>query len=383
MTPLDAVNGYLGNYHKLKLKIFHKSPEIINCFIKCMPKSNASRDIIQDTGCFSKEIFIYQILIPQMLNHGIETIDECLPTCYFQRSDDLMVFDDLSSNYRSLKAQVPFDFPLLELTIKKLAKFHASMFVFEEKMSLCLGEKYSDYLQEVFFSREEAQTGAVMMQTGLRSVTDVMDLFPEEKTETNLKNFEKCWPKLQELFYTVTKPSSCYRNVLNHGDLWTNNIMVRFDGTKPIDCQYVDYQCIRYCPPAHDYLSVLHLTTDRANRMKHEGKIRSIYYTELGKILNSYNYDVNKILPFEEFCKSIDYIKPQMVLQVTMYFCFCMCTSEEIASFLNNEETSRRVFFEDRKEYLAEMYKKSESFRSRLRESVLDLYDLCSSMALN
>ncbi|RZC39560.1 EcKinase, DUF1679, APH and/or Choline kinase domain containing protein [Asbolus verrucosus] len=388
VTPLDQVNGYLGDYHKLQIKIIYNSEDkTINCFIKRMPKGVTSKEIVEETGCFFKEVFVYQTLVPMMHQLGISAIDSCLASCYFQRSEDVIVFDDVSlNNYRTLSTEDPFDFHLLSLAVKKVAKFHASMMMFEEKMSEKLGkvyqmnEEYSSYVHEIFFLKDETHGGAKVMQIGVKSIIDVADLFPEIKTETNQKHFKKLWPKLQELFYKLIQTSDKFRNVLSHGDLWTNNIMVQFEGDEAVDCCFVDFQNTRYCPPAHDFLSVLYLTTNRANRMKHEKELQDIYYNELTHILSLYDFEINKIYPYEEFVETVSYMRPQMVMQAIMYSSF-MCSSGDIASFLVNDDICRYVFFEDRKEYLAKMCEKSTVFKMKLKECILDLYELCDFMA--
>jgi hypothetical protein len=57
VTPLDEVNGFLGDYYKLQIKIRRQKEEIINCFVKCMPKGTASKQVVQDGSSFIKETF--------------------------------------------------------------------------------------------------------------------------------------------------------------------------------------------------------------------------------------------------------------------------------------------------------------------------------------
>ncbi|KAJ3653634.1 hypothetical protein Zmor_012874 [Zophobas morio] len=70
-------------------------------------------------------------------------ITDCLPPCYFQRPNDILVLEDMNAlDYQLTLALVPHDFDTLCMIIKKVAKFHASAFVYEEKMSKKLGHRY-------------------------------------------------------------------------------------------------------------------------------------------------------------------------------------------------------------------------------------------------
>jgi thiamine kinase-like enzyme len=390
VTTLRDVSGFLGEYHRLQIKVIHLSEEkTINCFVKCTPKGRTPQDIARDLDSFSREVFMYQILVPQMQKHGIDTINECIPACYFQRHDDCIVFEDMSLlNYRNLSALSPLDFSMLIMVTRKFAKFHASSLVLEEKMSKEGGkpyrliDAYSDYFKETLFFEDTKHLGARQIAAGIKSIHDAIDLFPELQTKTNKDNFQKFWPTFKKLFYSVGKTSDRYRNVLSHGDLWTSNLLVHFDETdKPDDCVLIDFQIVRYCPPGYDLLSILHLTTDRATRLKHETELLQIYYDELSRVLLLYGYRVDDIYPFEDFLGCVKYMKPLMVLHAAMECVLTMCTPEEINSFLTNDEVCRRVFFEDRKEFMVAMCQKSTRYKTRLRECILDVYDYCNSMS--
>ncbi|KAJ3632895.1 hypothetical protein MTP99_009877 [Tenebrio molitor] len=388
VTPLDEVNGFLGNYHKLQIKIRRQKEEIINCFIKCMPKGTASKEVVQDGSSFMKESFLYETLVQKFCEEGIDTIDECLPACYFQRQEDLMVFEDMSLlNYRSLSALKPFDLEMLSMIVRKLAKFHGSAFVYEERVSerlarpYRLNEEYGRYFKESIILESDTHSGAILMATGVKGVFDATSLYPELQTKTNEENLKKHRSKLTELFYSVITASDRFRNILTHGDLWSSNILVQLDGDKPLDCRFIDFQLLRYCPPSHDLLSLLHLTTDRTTRLQHEETIKHIYYDELSQVLKFHNCDISKIYPYDEFVGAIDYMRPEMVLQAAIYCIFSMCTPEEIAALLTDEETCNRIFFEDRMDLITRMCQKSHIYKTRLGERILDVYEYCNSMS--
>ncbi|KAJ3632907.1 hypothetical protein MTP99_009889 [Tenebrio molitor] len=264
-------------------------------------------------------------------------------------------------NYRSLSALKPFDLEMLSMLVRKLAKFHGSAFVYEERVSERLGrsyrlnEEYGRYFKESIILESDTHSGARLIAPGVRGVFDATSLYPELQTETNQENLKKHRSKLTELFYSVITASDRFRNVLTHGDLWSSNILVQLDEDKPLDCRFIDLQLLRYCPPSHDLLSLLHLTTDRTTTLQQEETIKHLHYDELSQVLKSHNCDISKIYPYDEFVGAIDYMRPEMVLQAAMYTMFNMCTPEDIASLLTDEETCNRFFFEDRIDFLARM----------------------------
>lgn len=377
---LENVSGFLGIYHKLTIKL--KNSKTWNYFLKSTPNTGAPQALATQLKSSEREGFMYGVLIPQLLNLGIHTIKDCLPASYYQRHEDMLVFEDLSaSNFHVLPSQEPFDIHLLTLSIKQLAKFHASFLVFEEKLKLRIKTEYPSYFDEPLFLENPQHLGAKTFMTGIKSLFSTNGLFTEIHTEKNQKNFYAFWPKLKILFYEVIKTSERFRNVLSHGDIWTSNIMVKHQDGKAIDCRFVDFQIIRYCPPAYDFLSILHLATHRSIRMQHEEDLKIIYYEELGKTLAEFDCDVAKVYPLNDFLECIDYMKPQMVVQAAIDCVLTMCTPEEISAFLSDEEKSNYVYFEDRTQFITDMCKQSPNFKKRLQECMLDIYDYCDLMS--
>jgi aminoglycoside/choline kinase family phosphotransferase len=383
VTPLDEVNGFLGDYYKLQIKIRRQKEEIINCFIKCMPKGTASKQVVQDGSSFIKETFLYETLVQKFRHYRLVLAGLLFP------KTGRSVFEDMSLlNYRSLSALKPFDLEMLSMLVRKLAKFHGSAFVYEERVSERLGrsyrlnEEYGRYFKESIILESDTHSGARLIAPGVRGVFDATSLYPELQTETNQENLKKHRSKLTELFYSVITASDRFRNVLSHGDLWSSNILVQLDEDKPLDCRFIDFQLLKYCPPSHDLLSLLHLATDRTTTLQHEETIKHLHYDKLSQVLKSHNCDISKIYPYDELVGAIDYMRVEMVLQAAMYTMFNMCTPEDIASLLTDGcGTCNRFFFEDRIDFLARMCQKSHIYKTRLGERLLDVYEYCNSMS--
>ncbi|XP_063922479.1 uncharacterized protein LOC135136925 [Zophobas morio] len=388
VTPLSDVSGFLGQYHKLQIKIRLQLDETtVNCFIKSVPRLGISMDIANDLNSFSREFFVYETIVAQMLKHEINIINDCIPPCYFYRPKEFMLFENMALlGYQNLDAMEPLNFNMLTLLVKTLAKFHACSLLLEEKISQKEGKPYSlynsykEYFTEPLFFEDEKHRGARQSATGLKAVLAAVKLLTDIQTPTNQRNFDAFWPKFRQLYYTVARPSDRFRNVLCHGDLWTSNMMVKYEDGEAANCVLFDFQIVRYCPPVYDLLSVLYLTTHRSTRLKYEDELVRTYYDELGRILDSYGVDVEDFYSYGDFLECFNYIRPHMLMHAAYECTQTMCTPEEISAFVSDEEALNQMFFGDRTEFMTVMCEKSELYRNRLKECILDIYDYCDSM---
>ncbi|KAJ3653629.1 hypothetical protein Zmor_012869 [Zophobas morio] len=383
VTPLSDVSGFLGQYYRLEIKIRLQSEDTtINCFIKALPKTATPLSIVNDLNSFSREIFMYETVVTQMKNHKINIIDECLPPCYFVRPKEFMIFEDMAFlGYKNLDVMDPLDITMLTLLMKTLAKFHACSLTLEEKAKpYSLYNSHKEYFTEPLFFEDDKHKGAKLTTVGVKAVLTAVNLLKEIQTETNQRNFYEFWPKFKELYYELPKPSARFQNVLCHADLWTSNFMVKYDNDKAVNCVFFDFQIARYCPPAYDLLSMLHLTTDRSTRLKYENQLIKVYYDELDRILNSYEVNIGHFYSFDDFVECFNSLRPHMLMHAAYECTMLTCTPEEISSFLSDEEACSQVFFEDRTEFMTIMCQKSDLYRNRLKECILDIYDYCDSM---
>lgn len=108
--------------------------------------------------------------------------------------------------------------------------------------------------------------------------------------------------------FDIIKSSKQFRNVLTHQDPWTSNILFRTPQQSPslMHAKLIDFQCMRYLPPAADIMLFLHLTTSRDHRLANFSQYLKFYYAKFSHELSIYGLDANNLLPFkdlEESCK--------------------------------------------------------------------------------
>lgn len=80
-------------------------------------------------------------------------------------------------------------------------------------------------------------------------------------------------------------------NVLNHGDLWVNNIMFQYkeDGSLK-ETYFIDFQMGRYGSPAQDLLYFLLSSTNLDIKLKHFDYFISFYHQQLIEHLKLLHY---------------------------------------------------------------------------------------------
>jgi hypothetical protein len=89
----------------------------------------------------------------------------------------------------------------------------------------------------------------------------------------------------------------CGLQVLNHGDVWTNNMMFKLD-TKEV--LLIDYQLSFWGSPAYDILAFLAASVHDDVKVKHFDDLVDFYYQEFTETLRKLEYPEH-IPTFEEF----------------------------------------------------------------------------------
>jgi aminoglycoside phosphotransferase (APT) family kinase protein len=98
--------------------------------------------------------------------------------------------------------------------------------------------------------------------------------------------------KLFTAFMDVAEPMRCGFQVLNHGDMWLNNMMFKSDEeNNPLDVSMIDFQMGFWGGPASDILYFLISSVADDIKVDHFDNLIEFYHEQLSAALRKLNYD--------------------------------------------------------------------------------------------
>ncbi|XP_072385466.1 uncharacterized protein [Diabrotica undecimpunctata] len=301
-------NGECSDYYRLSIDIAEENHVYTHkFFIKYLPK-NIEELYMEISMSFTKEQKFYKSFIPMLEKLGYSNTTDFAPKCYFSCKNLFLVFEDLSvKGYRNLSFTEPWTQHQLSPILKQLSKLHSCTILFEQKMAELLGydikinDYFSDMVSESAISRDikSAPMSHAFIAGSHHLVKKMCNIFNNKNTD---QITEIALKKLQSKF-DVVQPSTTYRNIINHGDLWSNNIMFAENSSEYI---LLDFASIRWCPPACDFLMLLMINTDKITREHHALTLFNQYYLSAQYVLNKYQINIKSAISRHEY---LDFFK--------------------------------------------------------------------------
>uniref|UniRef100_A0A182IW75 CHK domain-containing protein n=1 Tax=Anopheles atroparvus TaxID=41427 RepID=A0A182IW75_ANOAO len=235
--------GYLGDHYildvNLREKMVHYSPEeeeeyaeeeYISFFLKVLPENVPKlADYIKEMGCFRKEILLYKHLIPRLQDVMIGT-RAFVPTAYYTKEERMVVFENLKTDGYSIVQGTKnlLDFDHLKVALQAVAKLHAASLILEERSGAPIPKLFVGYLNENAYVDDDDHVRKVNLENAIHVLCEMIKRIDAYASSDRLDEILQKFPSIVRKIYDFSKPSIIHRNVLNHGDLWSNNVMFRY-----------------------------------------------------------------------------------------------------------------------------------------------------------
>lgn len=205
------------------------------------------------------------------------------------------------------------------------------------------------------------------------------------------QSYQKCpekfpiqwFDKLVHPIYEMVKPSSKYRNVFCHQDLWAGNIMFKFSQingednlSEPSSCVLMDYQFPRYVPPVSDVLQLIFMTTRRNDRLKNLSSYCRFYYECLSSELKRHELNADAELSWDDFQASCNDLKLMPMVYNCVGLPFTYFPNEIQMKIRSSEaEEFRRMREENHHEFIIQYMERDAEFKDAVLESIEELMD--------
>lgn len=269
------------------LKLTDSTETIKNYIIKS-DKSSEFSSYVNGT-LYPKERLMFEKFIPRFESLFKETPEKAqfAPICY-KTMDDIHTFilDDLQSkNFVHTKRQQGMDLQHAEATLAKLAQFHAaSRCIFE------LEGPYPDIFDEGLYKEELVPIYENMFQNIWPIIYKDMTKWTDCKEYVDKLAIQK--PHMIHLLMESLTYDPSEFNVLNHGDLWSNNIMFQYkDDGSMNEVLFIDFQLCKWGSPVQDLLHFIITSCNPDIRVSKFDYLISHYHKHLTESLNLLNFN--------------------------------------------------------------------------------------------
>ncbi|XP_075145790.1 uncharacterized protein LOC142220496 isoform X2 [Haematobia irritans] len=286
------------NYTSIMVRVFitvqltdGNSKQLSYILKTLLEDGNDGSDFVKSMNLFPKEIQMYSKYLPKFeelyrdAGHEIQLSPKCL---HWENNDKriAIVMEDLSQfKFKNMDRLKGFDRIYSRKVIEKVAELHAASAVYEERYG-----SYGRLFGEGFFNETNKPMFAAMWPSRVANFEKAMlewGLDDVEKYTNKQIDFETYYEENMR----INRPDPEGFNVLNHGDLWTNNIMFSHDEKNCIkNYVFVDFQLCKWGSPAHDLWYLFTTSIDVDIRIEIFDQLIEIYQKRLAECLKLLEY---------------------------------------------------------------------------------------------
>ncbi|CAD6991942.1 unnamed protein product [Ceratitis capitata] len=267
------------------------------------------RKIMTDFDVYNREILMYNKILPEMTALLAEIGDDdrlFAETMHVDLERGAIIFEDLSaSNFVVGNRIERLDEPQAKLVLSKLAKFHATGAVLNERMPSILTDLQGGFLRDSNRAFEPFHQGMVEVCAKFAGGCEELGPYYKEK-------LLKLKPKVMDYSIRCFYPKDDHFLTLIHSDMWSTNIMLKFNTegaqngtTEVVDARLIDFQFSNWSSPAVDLHYLINSSFIEEIRSSRQDEFIQYYHGILASTLKKLNYG-GHIPSLHELCVQLE-----------------------------------------------------------------------------
>lgn len=211
-----------------RIEVTFEDGKEFKIIVKIAPEDSIIRDQINANDLFKNETLIFNQLLPKLREiqekFGVPVEDLFkYPICYGtndELTNEIILLEDLETrDFQMLDKTTPLTNEAVRLILRDLANFHSLSFVLKNKDPVLFNNFMGTLVNSMINEKTIAQTQMFFEHT----LNDLKSIFDNDRYKNVITDISqylvKNWMKLMK-----SDAGSKY-SVIQHGDLWTNNIM--------------------------------------------------------------------------------------------------------------------------------------------------------------
>lgn len=292
---------YRGNLNYTTSEESNKNVSLIVKIMSYQPNRNEVMNAMQS---HEKEVEFYLTVIPEF--NKLFKSEVFGPKHYYSslEPNKVLVLEDLNAlGFKMCDRKFLLDLNHCKVVMRQLGTFHAASMINARKNPRSM-DKYNFGMFNSGGMADELMHG--MLE---KNIAGIIPIF--EKLGDDFKDVVDSLKRNQNEFLNKIK-ENCKQDfendimVLNHGDLWINNFLFKYDektGT-PTETIFIDYQNSYYSSLGIDINFFLNTSPLPEVRENHREELYAIYYKSFSKALESLNYE--NIPTYSDVLKEIE-----------------------------------------------------------------------------